>query len=187
MNRLIPGFLCNYYCNYYNNPLFGVKMARWRLLIPVLALLLGLAACASSIPFQVQEFNSGKFSPAQSIHIESGDEIVRLSSRLGNELTRAGFKISSSKEDAAYILTFDYNAEFDVYPWVVTSFTLSMIEAASGDVIYKLASAKSGREPVDSLLKRIAGDMSSKLLRNSARGNVALRVGNDQKSGNGNQ
>jgi hypothetical protein len=162
-------------------------MARSTLLMPVLALLLGLAACASSIPFQVQEFNSVKFSPSQAIHIESGNEIVQLSARLGSELTRAGFKIAGPGEDAAYILTFDYRAEFDVYPWVITSFTLSMTDAASGDVIYKLISEKPGRELVNSLLKRIAADMSSKLLANPLRGNVAIIDGNEEKSGNGSQ
>lgn len=162
-------------------------MARSRLLVFAVALLLGLAACASSIPFQVREFNSVKFSPSKTIHIESGNEIVRLSSRLGNELARAGFKMTGSKKDAAYILAFDYNAEFDVYPWVITSFTLTMTEAASGAVIYKLVSEKSDREPADSLLKRIAGDMSSKLLKNPVRGNVAILGGDEEKSGNGSQ
>jgi len=149
-------------------------MARSKILIPVLTLLLGLAACAKSIPFQVREFNSNKFSPSETIHIEAGSEIVKLSSRLGNELTREGFNIADSRKNAGYILTFEYDAEFDVYPWVIKSFMLTMAESRSGNVIYKITSAKSGREPVNSLLKRIAGDMSSKLITNPMRGNVAI-------------
>jgi len=149
-------------------------MARSKILISILALLLGLAACAASIPFQVRELNSAKFSPSERIHIEAGIEIVKLSSRLGNELTRAGFNIADSRRNAAYILTFDYDAEFDVYPWEIKSFMLTMAESQSGNVIYKITSAKSGREPVDSLLKRIADDMTSKLLTNPMRGNVAI-------------
>jgi len=147
----------------------------------VLALLLGLTACVSSIPFQVQEFNSIKFSQTKTIHIASGAEIVKLSSRLGNELTRAGFTIADSGRDAGYIVTFDYDAEFDVYPWVIRSFMLTMTEPLSGDVIYKITSAKSGKEPANSLLKRIAADMSSKLLTERVRGNVAIIGGDEDK------
>jgi hypothetical protein len=148
-------------------------MARSKFLIPIL-ILLGLAACAGSIPFQVQEVNSIKFSSSEPIHIESAAEIVKLSSRLGNELIRAGFNIADSRKNAAYILTFDYDAQFDVYPWVIKSFTITMTGSRSGDVIYKITSAKPGSEPVDSLIKRIADDMSVKLLTNSMRGHVAI-------------
>ena len=160
-------------------------MTRSTFFIPFLLLLLGLAACVSRIPFQVQEFNSIKFSPSETIHIESGAEIVKLSSRLGNELTRAGFKIADSGKDAGFIVTFDYDAEFDVYPWVIKSFAITMTGSRSGDVIYKLTSAKSGKEPAESLMKRIAGDMSSKLLTDRLRGNVAIIVGEEDKEQNG--
>jgi len=156
-------------------------MTRSTFFIPFLALQLCLAACVSRIPFQVQEFNSMKYSPSETIRIESGAEIVELSSRLGNELTRAGFKIAGSGKDAGYILTFDYDAEFDVYPWIIKSFAITMTGSRSGDVIYKITSAKSGKEPVESLLKRIAGDMSSKLLTGRLRGNVAIINGEKDK------
>lgn len=156
-------------------------VVRSKITIPLLTFLMGLAACTTLIPFEVREFNNVAFSPAKMIRVESGDEIVPISARLGNELTRAGFKIAGSGEDAAYILTFDYHAEFDVSPWIIRSFTLSLTNTASGNVIYSLQSSRPGREPFDSLLRRIAADMSSKLLTNPMRGNVTLIVGEEDK------
>jgi hypothetical protein len=142
--------------------------------IIIASVLFLLTGCMTSIPLQVQEFNSIKFSRAEKIYIDTGDEVVKISERLKNELTRAGFRMADSRKDAGYILFFEYEARFDVYPWVMTSFNLTLTDAQSGDVIYKVSSGRSGKEQMDALIKRIAEDMSSRLLTKKKQGGVAI-------------
>jgi len=45
------------------------------------------------------------------------------------------FARNKSGNNAKYILTFKYDAQFDVQPWVIQSFTLTLTEAASQSII----------------------------------------------------
>jgi hypothetical protein len=149
--------------------------------IIIASVLLLLTGCMTAIPLQVQEYNNIKFSRGEKIYIEAGDEVVKISSRLKNELTRAGFRMAESRKDAGYIIFFEYKARFDVYPWVITSFSLKMAHARSGDVIYNVSSARTGKEKTDSVIRRIVDDMSSRLLTKEKRGQVAIIVTDTEK------
>ena len=129
-------------------------------------LLLLLAGCVTANMFYVQD-NMNKFSSSKKIYIETGEEVVPLSSRLANTLHRASFLTTASRKDADYILIFDYSARFDKNPWVFLSFALTMTDPKSGDVLYALTIEDMKPEPVNSLIQRSVDDMRS---RNSRKG-----------------
>ena len=127
----------------------------------IVSVLFLLVSCISSNKLYVQD-NMSKFSASKKIYIETGAEVVPLSSRLQNELNSANFLMTKSRKDADYIMIFNYSARFDVDPWVFLSFDLTMTDAKSGDILYKVTIEDMMPEPVNSLITRTLDDMTSR-------------------------
>ncbi|MBI4682888.1 MAG: hypothetical protein HY757_07290 [Nitrospirae bacterium] len=126
----------------------------------IVSVLFLLVSCSSTNTLRVEN-NMSKFSSSKKIYIETGKEIVPLSSTLENELKIAKFLTTRSRKEADYILLFDYTARFDVKPWVIRSLYLIITAADSGDVLYKVTIDDIKPEPVHSLIERIVDDMTS--------------------------
>jgi hypothetical protein len=122
--------------------------------------------CASTNTLHTEN-NFTAFPSSSAIYLETDPEIVPLSSRLSAALGRANFLITDSRKDADYILKFDYDARFDVYPWVFTSFNLTLREKNSNTVFYRVTTDNFKPEKVDSLIARAVHDMASRLLAHS--------------------
>ena len=138
--------------------------------------LLFLVSCKTILPLHVHENKNIEFIPTKTIYLETDSEIVELSSRLKQKLINAKFNVTNRKKDAGYILTFDYTARYDVYPWVFRSFTLKMSDAVSGDILYTVNSGRSGSEPVESVMKKAVSDMANRLLLARQQAFIALTV-----------
>lgn len=132
----------------------------------IIVVLLILFSCKTTLPLHTNENKNIEFIPTKTIYLETDSEIVELSSRLKQKLINAKFNITNRRKDAGYILTFDYTAKFDVYPWIFRSFNLKMSELASGDVLYEVKSDRSGSELVESVMERAVQDMAKRLLIN---------------------
>ncbi len=129
-------------------------------IVPFLLILLG---CVTTNTFYVQN-NFTKYVPTKKIYIESGQEIISLSSRLKTNLEIAKFIITDSKEDADYILTFNYKAKFDKKPWVFESYNLELKDPKTDILYYKIKVDNIKPEPVSSLMTRTIDDMKERLL-----------------------
>lgn len=138
--------------------------------------LLFLFSCKTTLPLDVHENKNIEFSPSKKIYIETDSEIVNLSSRLKQKLIHAKFNVTNRRKDAEYILTFDYTARYDVYPWVFRSFTLKMSDSVSGDILYTVNSGRSGSEPVESVMEKAVSDMANRLLLARQQVSIALAV-----------
>jgi cell division protein FtsN len=162
-------------------------MENTRYITIIITCFLLFSGCKTTLTLNIKENNNIKFSPSKKVYIETGSEIVKLSSRLNQKLTLANFLTTDSREDAGYILTFDYNAKFNVYPWAFRSINLTLSDSNSGDVLYQLASTNSGSEPVDSVIIRAVSDMSTRLLVNRKKEKIALIVKAKDSLGKENQ
>ncbi len=144
--------------------------------INILIMFFLLIGCNATLPLNVQESENNYFSPDKKVYIEARSETVKLSSRLKWKLIEANFSVTDTKEDAGYILRFDYNAKFDVLPWVFNSLDVTLSDSDSGDIVYQITSTDSGSEPVQSVINRVVHDMSTRLLLNQEKGIIALIV-----------
>ncbi|MEW6601063.1 MAG: hypothetical protein AB1499_08840 [Nitrospirota bacterium] len=129
--------------------------------IYIAAVLFLLAGCASSNTLRVQD-EMQKYSSSKKIYIETGAEVVSLSSRLDSALNRKGLLTTRTKKDADYVMIFNYSARFDVNPWVFLSFDLTMTDAGSGEVLYKVTIDDMKPEPVNTFMTKIVDDITAR-------------------------
>ncbi len=128
-----------------------------------LFILLLAVGCSSTLTLHGERNDITPFAADKGIYVHTEPEIVNLSSRLMNELTRAGFTVVKERDKAGYILSFDYRASFDVYPWVFRSFSIEMA-GPDQKPFYSLKSDKPGAEPVTPLIQRAVQIMSESLM-----------------------